>query len=81
MRVTLRALYCATALAVGSMSLTAAERTTSPPSHPLYERVADDVYLQEVGEKIVTDKPVSTVCVYDGTVYLASDGVVYTLSG
>ena len=62
-------------------SLSAAERTTAPPSNPLYESVADDVFLQEIGEKITTDEAVTAVRVYDGQVFVVSDGVVHALAG
>ncbi len=56
-----------------------AERTTKPPENPLYESVADDVYLQEIAVKIPTDKPVTSVAIYEGLTYLVSDGGLFTL--
>src|SRR6266571_780817 len=40
----------------------AASPDASPPR--LWKPVADDVYLQEIGEKITTDKAVTSVAVY-----------------
>ena len=55
--------------------------TSSPPNrHPnaesphLWKSVADTVYLQEVGEKIATDKPVTSVAVYKDLVYAVIGG-------
>src|SRR2546425_1187930 len=44
----------------------------SPPR--LWKPVADDVYLQEIGEKITTDKAVTSVAVYSNTLYLVVGG-------
>ncbi|MCP4644107.1 MAG: hypothetical protein GY851_26930, partial [bacterium] len=43
--------------------------------------VKDDVYLQEVGGKVATDKPVQAVAVWDGTVYVGFDDGVRILDG
>ena len=56
-----------------------AERTTQPPENPLYETIADDVFLQEINQKIATDAPVTSVAVYEGVVYAISDGALFTL--
>jgi len=61
-------------------SLVLAQQTTRRPEKPLYESVADDVYLQEIVEKIRTEKPVTSVAVYEGKVYLVSDGGLFTLA-
>jgi hypothetical protein len=42
----------------------------------LWKPEADEVYLQEVGEKIPTDKPVTSVAVYDGTLYAVVGGAM-----
>ncbi len=60
-------------------SLANAEQTTGPQENRLYEAIADEVYLQEIGEKIPTDKPVTSLAVYEGTVYVVSDGGLSTL--
>lgn len=41
----------------------------APETKHLWQPVPDVPYLQEVGEKIATEKPVSTVAVLDGTAY------------
>jgi len=56
-----------------------AQPTTRRPENPLYESVADEIFLQEIGEKIPTDAPVASVAVYDGVVYAISDGALYRL--
>jgi len=42
-------------------------RYTNAELHRLWKPVADSVYSQEIGEKIVTDKPATAVVVYQGT--------------
>jgi hypothetical protein len=41
--------------------------------------VADEPYLQEIGEKIVTDKPVTSVAVYQDVVYVVVGSTLKTL--
>ena len=50
----------------------AASPDASPPR--LWKPVADDVYLQEIGEKITTDKAVTSVAIYSNTLYLVVGG-------
>lgn len=49
------------------------------PAHPLWKPVADDVYLQEVGEKVPTDQPVTSVAVLGDALYAVIGGAVHTL--
>jgi hypothetical protein len=45
----------------------------------LWKPVPDEVYLQEIGEKIVTDQPVASVAVHKDAVYAVIGGTVKTL--
>jgi hypothetical protein len=38
----------------------------------LWQPVRDDVYLQEVGRKITTSAPLTSVAVYDGNIFAGS---------
>lgn len=74
------AFACCSILALLILSSAAfAERTTKRPENPLYETIADEVFLQEIGEKIPTDAPITAISVYNDTVYLISEGALYTL--
>jgi len=44
-----------------------------------WKPVGDEVYLQEIGVKIATDKPVTAVAVYSDTVFAAVGGAMKTL--
>ena len=48
-------------------------------SRRLWKPVADEVYLQEIGEKIATDAPVTAVAVHNGAVYVVVGGAVKSL--
>jgi hypothetical protein len=43
-------------------------------SHPLWKAAPDEVYLQEIGEQIVTAKPVTAVAVHNNKVFLVTGG-------
>ncbi|NOS71873.1 MAG: hypothetical protein HOP33_18325 [Verrucomicrobia bacterium] len=47
---------------------------TNAEQRRLWKPVADEPYLQEIGEKIVTDKPVTSVAVHKDTVYAVVGG-------
>ena len=47
----------------------------------LWEPVADEVYLQEVGEKVATDKPATAVALLGETAYVVVGGTLKTLRG
>src|SRR5262245_44404236 len=51
----------------------AERRTTSPPKNPLYTTAADDVYLQEIGRKISTDRSVTALGATQQDLYAISD--------
>jgi hypothetical protein len=68
---------------LGSKSLTAAssanltsEPGASPKTSHLWKAIPDEVFLQEIGEKIVTTKPVTSVAVFDGTAYVVVGGAL-----
>lgn len=68
----------ATALLIttGDLALAA-----TPESKRLEKPVADEHYLQEIGEKIFTDKPVTAIAVYDGVPYAVVGEVLKALRG
>ena len=57
----------------------AERRTTAPPKNPLYSAIADDVYLQEIGQKVPTDKPVTAVAAWQDEIYAVSEGKLLRL--
>lgn len=66
--------------------LFAQEARPSPPgvytnaeTRRFWKPVADEAFLQEVGEKLVTDKPVTAIAVYRDAVYAVVGGNVKTL--
>jgi hypothetical protein len=67
--VTIHACYlCAIAL------VTVAATEAAATEQRLWKPVADEVYLQEVGQKLKTDKPVTAVAVSKGEVYAVVGG-------
>jgi len=46
---------------------------------PLWKPVPDEVYLQEVATKIPTEKPVSSLCVYENQCFAAIDGKIHEI--
>ena len=61
-------------------NLAAADQpTVARPADPLYESVADEVYLQEVGERIPTDRPVTSIAAQRGEVHAVVDKKLYQL--
>ena len=61
---------------VGLVAVAVATAQTDANFHRLWKPVADEVYLQEIGEKIMTDLPVSSVAIFDKTVHAAVGGVI-----
>src|SRR5690349_17773547 len=45
----------------------------------LWKPVSDDVYLQEIGQKIVTEKPVTSIGLYNETVFVVTGGTLEVL--
>lgn len=66
-------------IAILCCSATAAERATAPPEHPLYQPVPDEVYLQEVGRQLRTDRPVTALAALEGDVYAVVGGTLRQL--
>src|SRR5436190_11562994 len=77
--------FCA--IAFLSISLTnGLTATVSPPGrytnaepHRLWKPVADTAYLQEIAEKVATDKPVTAVVVNQDSVYAVVGGTLQRL--
>jgi hypothetical protein len=53
----------------------------APPGLRFWKPVPDEVFLQEIGEKIVTDKPVAAVAVCGGWVFMVVGETVKVLQG
>lgn len=51
----------------------------TPEAKPLWKPVADEAYLQEAGQKIATDKPVTAVAVHKDVAYAIVGAAVKTL--
>jgi len=77
------ALVLGVALCLGGEGFSAPHAVVPPaiaaPENRLYEAVADNVYLQEIGTQIVTTQPVTALAVYDQTLYAVLDGILHTL--
>lgn len=56
-----------------------AQRAISPPENPRYRSAADDVYLQEIGKQVVTDRPVTALAILSGKLYAVLDGKLHKL--
>ena len=52
-----------------------------PVDRQLWKPVADEVYLQEVAQRVPTDGPVVSVAAYQGACYAVMAGQVYVLEG
>jgi len=50
-----------------------------PSPRRFWKPVADEVYLQEIGQTIPTDKPVTAVAVHQDTLYASVSGTLQTL--
>lgn len=55
------------------------QRVTAPPKTRLYSPVADHVYLQEIGRKVPTGKPVTALAAWQHAIYAVRDGVLCRL--
>ena len=55
------------------------QRVIGPPKTRLYSPVADQVYLQEIGRKVPTDKPVTALAAWQRAIYAVRDGVLCRL--
>src|SRR5882672_8862340 len=52
---------------------------TNRNQRKLWKPVADEVYLQEIGEKIPTDKPITAVAVLGNNVHVVLGGELKTI--
>ncbi len=55
-----------------------AQSGAASPAH-LWTPVEDEVYLQEIGQKISTEKPATSIAVHDNTVFVVVGGTMKTL--
>ena len=51
------------------------------PEERRWEPVRDEVYLQEIGQQVETDKPLITAAVFEGVLYVSTGEAIYELSG
>jgi len=49
--------------------------------NPLAKPAADTVYLQEVGERLPTNAPITALAAHGGSMYAVMNGALHTLSG
>ena len=52
-----------------------------PPVQPRWQPVRDEVYLQEVGRKVASAAPLTSVAVYEGNIYAGSANGLLLLKG
>lgn len=71
---------CAT-LVLASVASWAADSYLRGPENRDWTPVPDDVYLQETGQQVATDRPVLTAAYFEGTLYASLGDGVYELSG
>ncbi len=58
--------------------LTSAQKIYDNPNH-LWTPAEDNIYLQEVAQKIFTEKPIQSVAEFDGNCYAVINGEIYIL--
>ena len=63
----------------GWQTAIAAPRVIKPPEQRLYSTVADQVYLQEIGRKVSTEKPVTALAAWHDELYGVLDGRLHRL--
>ena len=51
------------------------------PTNRLWNPVPDNIYLQELGEKIPLDKPATSIAVFNDQCYVVVEGSIHMLSG
>ncbi len=71
---------CAAGLAAALAQAASGAGPGSNISH-LWQPAPDEVFLQEIGEQVVTEKPVSAVGTYQGTLYAVLGGELKLLRG
>jgi len=57
----------------------ATSANTNAESHRFWKPVPDEVYLQEMGQKITSDKPVTSVAAYKDSVFVVAGGTMKAL--
>src|SRR2546427_7170460 len=67
------------AVLAAALAATKTAQGAEPQQTRLWKPVADEVYLQEVGEKVVTQQPITCVAVESETVYAVIGGQVQIL--
>ena len=60
--------------------LNIAQRLNQNQAH-LWKPAPDDVYLQEVGQKILTDKAVQAISVYENKCFVVMEGNIFLMVG
>ena len=78
MSLRLAVLATASCLIVVEWSM-AAERTTTPPPDPRYVSIADEIYLQEVGQQIVSEGRVNSIAIVQDQVFALIDTTLHDL--
>lgn len=73
------ALLCFSAIVLLCSASGARGEVANLESRRLWKPVADEAYLQEVGEKFATDAPVTAVAVHNGAVYVVVGGTMKSL--
>ncbi len=68
-------------LCARSLMLVVLAVSTSFASEPLWKPIADEPYLQEVGQKIETDTPVTAVALLGDNAYVVAAKTVYAIDG
>src|SRR5262249_28659569 len=63
-------------VAPGAWAATSADFFTNSENPRLWKPVADEVFLQEIGEKVLTQRPVTSVALHNDALYLVTGGVV-----
>ena len=48
--------------------------------NPLWEPEKDEVFLQEVSDEIVTDKPITSLAVFDGICYAVKENKIFSIN-
>jgi hypothetical protein len=61
--------------------IAAAQQSPGATPHHFWKPAPDDVYLQEIGEKIPTDKPITAIAILNSTAYCVTGGELKTLQG
>lgn len=73
--------YTTRGLAMCLCLMAGARQTQAADARHLWTPVADGVYLQEVGMKAPSDRPVTSLGLHKGVLYAVVDGKMYTLEG